>query len=75
MFHGASEKVIEKAADRAAGLMDLADDWRQQFNLNLYIQTYDAALTFKRTAGDSVVLRQPRCLLSVGINSKKRKEC
>ena len=26
--------------------MDLADDWLQQFNLDLYIQTYNAAIRF-----------------------------
>ena len=32
--------------DRTICLMDIADDWRQQFNLDLYIQTYDAAIDF-----------------------------
>ena len=39
MFQRASELMKEIKADRAVCLMDIADDWRQQFNLDLYIQT------------------------------------
>ena len=46
MFQRASELMKEAKADRAVCLMDIADDWRQQFNLDLYEQTYDAAITF-----------------------------
>ena len=38
----------EAKAERAVCLMDIADDWRQQFNLDLYEQTYDAAIAFAR---------------------------
>lgn len=48
MFVRASELMIETEADRAVCLMDLADDWRQQFNLDLYVQTYDAAIDFAK---------------------------
>lgn len=34
--------------------MDIADDWRQQFNLDLYIQTYDAAISFAREHPDTL---------------------
>ena len=44
MFHRASELMKETKSDRAVCLMDIADDWRQQFNLDLYEQTYDAAI-------------------------------
>ena len=46
IFDRASELMKDNAADLAVCLMDIADDWRQQFNLDLYIQTYDAAVRF-----------------------------
>ena len=46
MFRRASELMKEAKADRTVCLMDIADDWRQQFNLDLYEQTYDAAIAF-----------------------------
>ncbi|MBR0381253.1 MAG: metallophosphoesterase [Eubacterium sp.] len=46
MFDRASELLEENKADRAVCLMDIADDWHQQFNLDLYIRTYDAAIAF-----------------------------
>ena len=48
MFRRASELMKETESDRAVCLMDIADDWQQQFNLDLYIQTYDAAIDFDR---------------------------
>ena len=54
MFRRASELLKEKNADRAVCLMDIADDWRQQFNLDLYIQTYDAAIAFAKEYPDTL---------------------
>ena len=48
MFHRALELVKETEVDRVVCLMDIADDWLQQFNLDLYIQTYDAAIKFSK---------------------------
>ena len=48
MFARASELMKETETDRAVCLMDIADDWRQQFNLDLYVQTYDAAIDFAK---------------------------
>ena len=48
MFTRASELMKETESDRAVCRMDIADDWRQQFNLDLYIQTYDAAIAFAK---------------------------
>ena len=48
IFQRASELMKEIKPDRAICLMDIADDWRQQFNLDLYIQTYDAAIDFAK---------------------------
>ena len=46
MFQRASDLLKENIADRAVCLMDIADDWHQQFNVDLYTQTYDAAIAF-----------------------------
>lgn len=46
MFERASELLKENAAKRAVCLMDLADDWNQQLNLSLYMQTFEAAIHF-----------------------------
>lgn len=54
MFQRASKLMKEKRADRAVCLMDIADDWRQQYNLDLYIQTYDAAIAFAKTHPDTL---------------------
>ena len=36
----ASELLDGNAADRAVCLMDIADEWRQEYNLPLYVETY-----------------------------------
>ena len=48
VFHRASELMKDIKLDRAVCLMDIADNWRQQFNLDLYVQTYDAAIAFAK---------------------------
>ena len=48
MFQRASERIKEMKLDRAVCLMDIADDWGQELNLNLYGQTYDAAIAFAK---------------------------
>jgi len=48
MFEQAARLMNSKAADLAVCLMDIPDDWRQQYNLDLYAQTYDAAIAFAR---------------------------
>lgn len=48
MFQRASELMKEIKPDRTICLMDIADDWRQQFNLDLYIQTYDTTIDFAK---------------------------
>ena len=54
MFERASELLKYNKADRAVCLMDIADDWRQQFNLDLYINTYDAAIKFAQDFPDTL---------------------
>ena len=46
MFDRAAELMKKGFADQAVCLMDIADDWRQQYNLDLYEQSYDAAISF-----------------------------
>ena len=48
IFSRASDLMKEKAADQAVCLMDIPDDWNQQFNIDLYIQTFDAAIAFAK---------------------------
>lgn len=54
MFERASELMKEGKADRAVCLMDIPDDWRQEFNLDLYIKTFDAAIAFAKEHSDTL---------------------
>ena len=54
MFRRASELMEDNIADKAVCLMDIADDWNQQWNLDLYIQSYDAAISFAREYPDTL---------------------
>jgi len=48
MFERASELMKEYKPDTAVCLMDIADDWKQQLNFDLYERTYDAAIAFEK---------------------------
>lgn len=48
MFRRASELMYQDMADRAVCLMDIADDWDQQYNIELYEETYDEAIDFAK---------------------------
>ena len=48
MFEQAGELMRQGLAEKAVCLMDIADDWHQQWNLDLYIETYDAAIAFAK---------------------------
>lgn len=54
MFEKAAELMKEGIADRAVCLMDIADDWGQQLNIDLYEQSYDAAAAFARVFQDTL---------------------
>ena len=54
MFRRASELMEENIADKTVCLMDIADDWNQQWNLDLYIQSYDAAISFAKDYPDTL---------------------
>ena len=54
MFQRAAEIMRRKEADRAVCLMDIADDWGQESNVGLYIETFDAAIAFAEEFSDSL---------------------
>jgi len=54
MFRRASELMEENIADKIVCLMDIADDWNQQWNLDLYIQSYDATISFAKDYPDTL---------------------
>ena len=54
IFEKASQYIDEGRADRAVCLMDIADDFRQEFNLDLYKKTYDAAIRFAKAHQDTL---------------------
>ena len=54
MFDRAAALLNNGAADKAVCLMDIADDWRQQYNLDLYEQSYDAAISFVKAFPDTL---------------------
>ncbi len=48
IFDHADAILENKEADKAVCLMDIADDWKQQLNLDLYELTYDRAIRFAK---------------------------
>ena len=48
MFEAASEIMKSYAVDQAVCLMDLPDDWGQEYNLSLYEDTFISALSFQK---------------------------
>ena len=54
MFQRASKLMKETKADCAVCLMDIADDWGKQFQLELYAATYDAAIRFAKDFPDTL---------------------
>lgn len=48
MFDRASEILNSGAAKKAVCLMDIPDDWGQEYNLGLYEKTFDAAIWFQK---------------------------
>ena len=55
MFDRASKMMKAGKADRAVCLMDIPDDWNQELNLDLYMQTYDRAIRFEREYPDTMI--------------------
>ena len=55
MFERAEEIMKKKMAERAVCLMDIPDDWNQEYNLELYRDTFDAAITFAKKYPDRTI--------------------
>ena len=54
MFDRAAEIMKSGAADQAVCLMDIPDDWGQEYNLGLYEETFDAAIRFQKKFPDTL---------------------
>ena len=54
MFDQAAQLLKKGEADRAVCLMDIADDWGKQYEIYLYVQTYDAAIRFAKEFPDTL---------------------
>lgn len=54
MFVKADLLLERGVAERAVCLMDLPDDWKQEYNLELYRETFDAAITFAEKHPDTL---------------------
>ena len=53
MFQRAAKIMEQGTAERAVCLMDIPDDWNQEYNLELYNETFDAAIAFARKYPDT----------------------
>lgn len=54
MFRKAEEIMEQYHPARVVCLMDIPDDWKQEFNLDLYEETYDTAIRFAKTYPDTL---------------------
>lgn len=48
MFHNADALMEQGVAERVVCLMDIPDDWNKQYNIDLYVDTFDAAIQFAK---------------------------
>jgi len=48
MFDRAAEIMNDSKAEKAVCLMDIPDDWGQEYNLGLYEETFDATIGFQK---------------------------
>ena len=54
MFAEAAERMRRGVADCAVCLMDIPDDWGREYDLELYVQTFDAAISFAKEFPDTL---------------------
>lgn len=54
MFSQAAELLKQGAAERAVCLMDIPDDWNKEYSIELYVETFDAAIAFAREYPDTL---------------------
>ena len=54
MFKEAAEWMRKGVAERAVCLMDIPDDWNREYDIELYAQTFDAAISFAKEFPDTL---------------------
>ena len=54
LFYQALELMEKGEADQAVCLMDIPDDWDREYDIGLYVQTYDAAIEFAKRYPDAL---------------------
>ena len=54
MFDAATSVMKSSKVDRAVCLMDIPDEWGQEANLDLYMQTFDSAIRFQESYPDTL---------------------
>ena len=54
MFDKAAEIMRSGAAEKAVCLMDIPDDWGKEYQLDLYEDTFDAAIRFQKQYPDTL---------------------
>ena len=54
MFAEAAERMRRGVADCAVCLMDIPDDWGREYDLELYVQTFNAAISFAKEFPDTL---------------------
>ena len=54
IFIRVAEHLKNNVADKAVCLMDIADDWNREMDLELYMRTYDEAIEFAKTFPDTL---------------------
>ena len=54
IFDRAAELLKNGSAERAVCLMDIPDDWNKEFYIELYEQTYNAAIDFAKVFPDTL---------------------
>ena len=54
MFDRAARIMSEGAAEKAVCLMDIPDDWGKEYQLDLYEETFDAAISFQKKYPDTL---------------------
>ena len=54
MFERAADIMEKGTVERAVCLMDIPDDWNQEYNLELYNETFDAAIAFAKKYPDTL---------------------
>ena len=54
MFRIAEELLEKGCAGQTVCLMDIPDDWGKEYNIELYAETFDAAITFSKKYPDTL---------------------